>query len=246
MPIDLQLPKKPGLFITGTDIGVGKTVVAGAIAAILTEQGINVGVFKPIATGCHRAWGGLTSYDTDFLAECASSNLSVSVITPVAYLTTACPAICAAREKSPVDFAKIADAYKQICSESDVIIVEGNGGVRVPLTVEFDMLDLAVEFGLATVIVARPVPGTINHTLMTIDCVRAANLKIAGVVINGYNGPEASLAEHTAGEVIAHYSGINILCEVPFDDTTDIKGPCLGEMIVHAMSEADWKTSAQI
>jgi dethiobiotin synthetase len=246
MPIDLQLPEKPGLFITGTDIGIGKTTIAGAIAAILTKQGINVGIFKPIATGCRRAWGGLTSYDTEFLAECASSNLPASVITPVAYLTGACPVICAAQEKKPVDFAKIADAYKQICSESDFIIVEGNGGVRVPLTPEFDMLDLAVEFNLPAIIVARTNLGTINHTLMTIDCIRAVDLKIAGVVINGYNGPKASLAEHTAADIIEHYSGTNILCEVPYDDTTDIERPYLGEMIVHAMSETDWKKAAQM
>jgi dethiobiotin synthetase len=97
MPIDLKLPKKAGLFITGADTGVGKTVVAGAIARILADKGHKVGVFKPIATGCRRDWEGLVSYDTEFLANCANSNLSLSTITPVGYLTPAAPLVSAAQ-----------------------------------------------------------------------------------------------------------------------------------------------------
>ncbi|MHC4665565.1 MAG: dethiobiotin synthase [Planctomycetota bacterium] len=246
MPIDLKLPKKAGLFITGTDTGVGKTVVAGAIARILTDKGRKVGVFKPIATGCRRDWEGLVSYDTEFLANCANSNLSLPTITPAGYVTAAAPLVSAANEGRPIDFAGIANAYRQVCEDNDIVIVEGIGGARVPLAEEFDVLDLAVEFGLPVVVVSRPNLGTINHTLMTIDCVRAARLKIAGVVINGYDATKATVAEDTAGQVVAQCSGIGILAVVPFDETVSIEQPSLGETIVSSLLNCDWAKLAQI
>ena len=245
MPINLNLPKKPGLFITATDTAAGKTVIAGAIARILADKGLKVGVFKPIATGCHRTWEGLVSYETEFLANCANSDLPLSTITPTGFLTPAAPIVSAAQEQNPIDFNKIAAAYKNISDNSDIVIVEGIGGVRVPLTLKFDLLDLAVEFGLPVVIVARPNLGTINHTLMTIDCVRAAELKIAGVVINGYDATKAAVAEDTAEQVITQCSGVNVLSVVPFDETVDIEEPNLGEMIVPSLMDCDWAKLAQ-
>ena len=245
MPINLNLPKKPGLFITGTDIGVGKTVIAGAIAKILTDKGLKVGVFKPIATGCHRAWEGLVSYDTEFLATCANSDSPLSTITPAGFVTAAAPIVSAAREGTPIDFNKIAVAYKSICQTCDTIIVEGIGGVRVPLTTEFDLLDLAVEFDLPMVIIARSNRGIINHTLMTVDCVRATELKIAGVVINCYDATEATSAENTAEQVIAHCAGVNILAVVPFDETVSIQEQDLGEFILDSLAGCDWANLAR-
>jgi len=240
MPINLNLPEKAGLFITGTDTGVGKTLIAGAVARILTDKGLKVGVFKPIATGCRRSWDGFVGSDTEFLAHCANSDLSLSTITPVGYPTPAAPIVSAACDGPAIDFNRIAAAYRDICQNSDIVIVEGIGGVRVPLTAEFDLLDLAVEFALPVVIVARPNLGTINHTLMTIDCVRAAKLKIAGVVINNYNATESTVAEDTAPEVIAKCGGVNVLSVVPFDETVNIEEPNLGEFIIGSLTDCDW------
>jgi dethiobiotin synthetase len=244
MPINLNLPKKAGLFVTGTDTGVGKTLIAGAIAKILADKGRSVGVFKPIATGCKRTWDGLISDDTDFLSWCANSNLSLSTITPIGYRTPAAPLVSAALAGTAIDFDRIAAAYKDICQNSDIVIIEGIGGVRVPLTEQFDLLDLAAEFALPAVIVARPNLGTINHTLMTIDCVRAAKLKIAGVVINGYNAVESTPAEDTAAETISKCSDADILAVVPFDATVDIQKPNLGKFIIASLIGCDWENLA--
>ncbi len=245
MPINLNLPKKNGLFIAGTGPGVGKTLVAGAIAKILTDDGKKVGVFKPIATGCNRHWEGMVSCDTEFLANCANSDLSFSTITPVGYITPAAPIVGAVQERNPIDFDSIAAAYKDICENSDVVIVEGIGGVRMPLTAEFDLLDLAVEFSLPVVIISRLGPGTVNHVLMTIDCIRAAKLKIVGIVLNGYNAAEATVAEETSGMIIAQCSGVNVLCDVPFDETADIESQSLGEVIVPSLINCDWAELAR-
>lgn len=246
MPIDLGLPKKNGLFIAGTAVSVGKTLIAGAIAKILTDKGLKVGVFKPIATGCNRDWEGLISIDTEFLAACANSDLSLTTITPVGYVTPAAPIIGAAQEKRPIDFDGIAAAYKQICENTDIVIIEGIGGVRTPLTMEFDLLDLAVEFALPVVIVSRLGQGTINHTLMTIDCIRAAQLKIAGIVLNGYNALEETIVYENAGTVIAQCSDVNILCTVPFDETVNIENQNTGEMIVPSMLDCDWAKLSRV
>ncbi len=246
MPINLNLPKKAGLFVTGTDTGVGKTLIAGAIAKILVDKGHRVGVFKPIATGCERSWDGFVGGDSWFLARCANSNLSLSTITPLGYRTPAAPIVSAARESRPIDFDRIAAAYKEICMDSDIVIVEGIGGVRVPLTDQFDLMDLAVEFALPVVIVSRPTLGTINHTLMTIDCVRAAKLKIAGIIVNGYNAAESTVAEDTAPEIIAQHSGEEVLAVVPFDETVCIEKPNLGETIVASLAGCDWEKLASI
>jgi dethiobiotin synthetase len=246
MKLNLNLPKVNGLFITGTDTSVGKTLVAGAIARILTDSGLKVGVFKPIATGCRRDWDGIVSEDTEFLASCARSNLPLSDITPAGYLTPAAPIVSAAHEKRPIDFSKIAKSYGHVCSESDFVIVEGIGGVRVPLTPESDVLDLASEFAMPLIIVARSDLGTINHTLMTIDCVRAAGLNLAGVVINGFDATKAGVAEDTAEQVITHCGSVSILAVVPFDESVDIKEAGLGEAVILSLEDCDWAKLGQI
>jgi len=245
MPLNLNLPKKDGLFITATDTGVGKTLIAGCIAKILTEKDLKVGVFKPIATGCRRNWEGMISSDTEFLANCANSDLSLSTITPVGYQTPAAPIVSAACDGTPINFEAIATAYNEICQHTDLVIVEGIGGVRVPLTPEFDLLDLAVELDLAVVIVTRPNLGTINHTLMTIDCIRAAKLKIAGVIINGYDATEATAAEETAEQIISQCGGVKVLAVVPSDETVDIEASNPGEMTLEILDEYDWAKLAQ-
>ena len=105
---------------------------------------------------------------------------------------------------------------------------------------EYDLLDMAVEFGLAVVIVVRSSRGMVNHTLTTIDCVRSAGLKVAGAIINGYNAAESTVAEETAEEVIRRCGGVDVLCVVPFDETVDIEESSLGEFIVCSLADCDW------
>ncbi|MHC4264940.1 MAG: dethiobiotin synthase, partial [Planctomycetota bacterium] len=162
--MDLNLREKPGLFVLGTDAGVGKSIIAGAIAKILSEKKKEVGVFKPIATGCKRNWEGVVGHDTKFLAWCANSDLTLSTITPEGYVEDGVPLSAAVQERRTIDFEKISIAYNEICESCDVVIVEGVGGTRVPLTNEFDLLDLATEFHLPVILTTRHNPNMINHT----------------------------------------------------------------------------------
>lgn len=225
-----------GLFITGTDTGVGKTVIAGGLCQVLREMGRRVGVMKPIATGCEqRDRGRLVNEDAEFLAHCADTPRNLDDVNPVRYAEPLAPAVAAQRSKTPIDFDAIGTAYDRICADCDVVIVEGVGGWMVPIEKKVMLSDLAVAFGLPVVIVARAELGTINHTLLTVDAVRRSGLTIAGVVLNHYQPDHATVAEETNPEVIAKHTGLDLPVIVPFDKTVDIKRGSIGEDVLYPL-----------
>ena len=244
MTCALDLPKARGLFVAGTDTEVGKTLVAGGIARVLVEQGIKVGVFKPIATGCRRQREGLVSSDAEFLAYCADSDQSLSVINPVSYTISAAPVVCEPREHHTVDFDAIASAYSHLVRNSAFVLIEGIGGVRVPLSAGFDELDLMRAFGLSVVVVTRPNLGTINHTLLTLDAIRRAGLNVAGLVINGYRPARASIAEETAREVLAEWGQTQVLAVVGHDANSDVEAGRIGRTVITTLQQCDWASLA--
>ncbi|MHC5116697.1 MAG: ATP-dependent dethiobiotin synthetase BioD, partial [Planctomycetota bacterium] len=200
----------------------------GGIAAVLRQQGLKVGVFKPIASGCRDA-GILISDDTEFLALCANADYSLSVITPVTYKTPAAPVTCVQIEGRAIDYEEIVAAYSYLCDNTDVVLVEGIGGVLVPLDAEHTVLDLAVEFNLPT-----------------IDAVRNAGLPVAGLVISGYNAFEADIAEETAPDVICGFSCTNLLSIVPFDEESSVEEGRLDEGTIETLGFCDWKALSEL
>jgi len=244
--LNLNLPKKNGLFITGTDTGVGKSLISGGIAAVLRGQGLKVGVFKPIASGCRHDREGLVSDDTEFLALCADADYPLSVITPVVYKTPAAPVTCAAVEGYPVDFEAIATAYRYLCETCDVVLVEGIGGAMVPITETETILDLAVAFDLPTVIVARPNLGTINHSLLTIEAVRNAGLPVAGLVVSGYNAETADVPQETSPQIICDFSNTTLLSIVSYDEDSSVEEGRLGKRVIQSLQSCDWGSLSRL
>lgn len=135
----------PSLFVTGTDTGVGKTVIAGAIAQFLHRQGLRVAVCKPIATGCVHRREGLVSEDAEFLAHCADARHPLDLICPQCFAEPLAPAIAAERAGQPIDWEAIGRAMHLMSGDSDVMVVEGIGGILVPLDKHYSVLDLAAE-----------------------------------------------------------------------------------------------------
>src|SRR5256885_6375340 len=121
----LAAPKIPGLLITGTDTGIGKTIIAGAIAAWFRRQGARVGVLKPMASGCVRRREGLVSEDAEFLAHCADSSHPLDVIAPIRFAEPLAPAVAAERLKETIDWTPVQRSLAAIARDSDVIVVEG-------------------------------------------------------------------------------------------------------------------------
>lgn len=225
-----------GVFITGTDTEVGKTVIAGALAMLLREQGLRVGVFKPVATGCRRDVRlGLVSEDAEFLAHCADTDATLEQVNPVRYAGELAPMVAADHTKRPIDWDAIQRQWTFQQSRHDFVVVEGAGGLLVPVDKKLNMADLAQDWQLPLVLVARPGLGTINHTLLSIEAIRRRKLKLAGVVINGYRPASATLAEETNPEVIARLARMDIPVIVPFDPRTDVRQGVVGEAVLHAL-----------
>ncbi|MBM4104399.1 MAG: dethiobiotin synthase [Planctomycetes bacterium] len=239
---DCHFQKAKGLFITGTDTGVGKTLICGGIAQILLKQRLKVGVFKPVATGCVFEMGEWVSEDAKFLKMCAELEEPLSVITPVCYEIPAAPLVCVRAEKRPIDFEQISAMYNYLAKACDVVLVEGIGGALVPLDEQTMIVDLAAKMKLPTVIVAREKLGTINHTLLTIQAVRNAGLHVAGVVINGHIYPTLGIAEETSPKIIAELGDTKILATVGRDDQSSVEDLRLGQMIIAGLVECDWKS----
>jgi dethiobiotin synthetase len=225
---------KRGLFITATDTAVGKTVVTGAIAAVLRSRGVNVGVMKPIASGCVHRREGLVSEDGEFLAQVADADGPLDEITPIRLVEPLAPTVAAKRAGTPIDLDLVRRAWQRLRDAHDVMLVEGIGGILCPITPDLFVADLAKELGLPILIIARPNLGTINHTAMTVEVARARGLRIAGIVLNRYHTDTTDLAEFTNPDEIARITRVPVTV-VPDDPTTDISTATLGEDVLAAV-----------
>ena len=199
-----------GLFITGTDTGVGKTVVACGLAAWCRAQGLDVGVMKPVATGGRwvrqRGAARLVSDDAVRLARAARATDDWALINPVCFEEPLAPWTAARRLHTAIRLKRVHEAYRILAARHDVLIVEGVGGLLVPLTARVTIADVAKRMGLPLLVVARPGLGTLNHTLLTLQCLRQLKLPCAGVVVNhglpASRQPMARLAERTNHEIL--------------------------------------------
>jgi len=203
-----------GIFITGTDTGVGKTFVAAGLAAALREQGINVGVMKPAETGCRLRKGVLIPQDALKLIKAGGVDDPLDLVNPYRFSAPLAPAIAAGREGKKVEIRKIVSAYRTLAGKHAYMLVEGAGGIMVPLTGKHQYLDLASLLNLPVLVVARPGLGTINHTLLTIMALRSQRLRVAGIVINHLSKQRPGLAERTGPRVIERLSGVPIIGHV--------------------------------
>lgn len=228
----------PGLLVTGTDTDIGKTLIAGAIAACLRGKRQRVGVLKPAASGCVRRREGLVSEDAEFLAVCADANQPLDIIAPQRFQEPLAPAIAAQRAGVELDWASIQRSIDMTSRTNDVLVVEGVGGIMVPMDAKHTMLDVAVWLGLPAVVVARPALGTINHTLLTVEALRCADVKVAGVVINRYPPETPGAAEETNPRAIEKYGKVPVLCIVP-----DVKSEITSKVpddVLAAVAMVDW------
>jgi dethiobiotin synthetase len=236
----------PGVFVTGTDVGVGKTTIAGGLATLWRSAGRRVGVFKPISTGCTwRVRLGLVSDDVECLAYCSGSDLPLDTINPIRYRHAVDPIVAAQHAKRPIDFEAIRRAYEQVCYKADVIVIEGWGGLLSPIAIGRTVADLAVEFGLGVLIISHADLGAAGQVMLSIEAVRARGLAVAGVVLNGYNPQSPSLAEESNPATIAECARIAPPTVVPIDPENDVKAGRIGPKVIDALSRLHLKLAAR-
>ncbi len=187
-----------GLFVTGTDTGVGKTVVGCALLAALSDNGLRTVAMKPVASGCHRSSAGLRNEDAEALQAVAAVKVPYEQVNPVALEPAVAPHLAAAQAGVEVDVPALAQAARRLEADADLLLVEGAGGWRVPLGATTGFADLAVDLGYPVVLVVAIRLGCINHALLTAEAVRRDGLVLAGWVANVLDPDEPLQQEQIA------------------------------------------------
>ena len=201
-----------GLFITGTDTGVGKTIVTGVLIAALLERGLRVGVMKPVESG-------LPLEDALFLSKIAG--IPLESVNQYALTQPLAPALAAEADSVRIDLDHIQRCYQDQLSRYDIVLVEGAGGLHVPLTDTLTMHDLAIALGLPILVVARNILGTINHTSLTVTVAQQKS-KVAGVILNN-TSPTPDQAARSNPESLRRWVKADFLGELPYLPSLEIQ-----------------------
>lgn len=171
-----------GCFITGTDTGVGKTLVTAALALCLKQRGVAVGVMKPIETG-YRIEGAVES-DAVRLRAAAGMTEPVEAMSPYRFPDPLAPLDAARRAGIAIRAVTIIAAFHALTARYPVMLIEGAGGVRAPISEKADMRDLIEQLGLPVIVVGRTAIGSINHVLLTVEALARRRIAIAAIVLN--------------------------------------------------------------
>jgi len=200
----------PGFFVTGTDTGVGKTVACCGLVRALRARGLDVAGMKPVETGV----GPDGPLDAAALRAAAGDLDDPEDVCPQRFALPAAPQVAAEAEGRTVDLGAVEDAFQRLAARHAAVLVEGAGGLRVPLVAGVDMGHLAARLGLPLVVVARAALGTINHTLLTLDVAEGRGLDVAGVVIS-HSGGRLSDADEANLGILRAGLGSRLLGEIP-------------------------------
>jgi len=211
-----------GVLITGTDTGVGKTFVASGLAALLRDFGYRVGVMKPAETGCAERDGELFAEDAARLKDASGCDVPLEKICPYQLREPLAPSIAAERAGVKIDIDHLLAVYNEISAKHDMTLVEGAGGLMVPLLPSFTYADLARVVKLPLIVVAANKLGVINHLLLTLEHASCKGLRVLGYVLNQIDGP-LSLAAETNREVLVNLSAAPCLADLPFVQNMEAK-----------------------
>jgi dethiobiotin synthetase len=209
-----------GLFITGTDTGVGKTFVGCGLAVLLRDLGYKVGVMKPAETGCREKNGKLSPDDAARLKEASGCEFPLEKICPYALREPLAPSVAAEREGARIDINRLIELYGDISSAHDMTLVEGAGGLMVPLLASYTYADFARVLKLPMLVVAANRLGVINHLLLTVEHASCKGLRVLGYVLNQIER-ELTPAAETNREALVSLTGIPCAGEFPYFDETE-------------------------
>jgi dethiobiotin synthetase len=209
-----------GCFITGTDTGVGKTIVTAALAACLKQRGIGVGVMKPIETGVPP--GGSLLSDAERLRDAAGVDDPVDLLTPYRFSAPLAPLAAARQAGVSIKLDHIVDSFLTLAARHPFMLVEGLGGVLVPIATQADVRDLIIELNLPVLVVGRVSLGGVNHALLTLEALQHKKIPTLGIILNQPAGKpgssETSAQEASTLALINELSGTLVLGPLPYDE----------------------------
>jgi dethiobiotin synthetase len=215
-----------GLFITATDTGVGKTEVACALVSGARAAGLDVGAMKP-------AQSGLTpgeASDADLLREAAGGADPLELVCPYQFVPPLAPGVAARLGGVEISLPRLVDMARALAARHAALVVEGAGGLLVPLTPDGTYADLAVALGLPVLVVARAGLGTVNHTALTLEALRARRLEVAGVVLNRTAPDDDPSVPYNATE-IERLTGVRVLATLPYLRDIAARAPFLRSVL---------------
>jgi len=221
--------KRNGIFITGTDTEVGKTVATAALGLLLQEKGYDVGVMKPMQCG---------GRDTHFLMKTLNIKDDMTDVNPYFSKEALAPNLAFKRKDVRIDFNKIKETFGKLQARHDIVLVEGSGGISAPLTDKYFVYDLIKELGCDVIIVARLGLGTINHTLLTLNQAVDAGLNVKGVLFNEARKRTHGVSEKTNPAAISHFGAVSILGTLPHFislNKNEILSKCRSEVNVNSL-----------
>jgi dethiobiotin synthetase len=218
------------VFITGTDTEIGKTTIASGLAWLLRKNGIKVGVMKPFATSSDVYSNSYRSHDTASLAKAADIKEPDHRLNPVFIQLPASPLMAAEILHKTVDMKMVTKEFGILKKKYDFTVVEGIGGVMVPITKKVSLLDVMKRMKLPTIIVSSPKLGSINHTILTINACKANKIPILGIIFNQMP-MDPSIVESMTPNYIERLTDTNTICVIPFMDDCNFKeiGTYLGK-----------------
>ena len=208
-----------GVLITGTDTGVGKTLVGCGLAAVLSAQGKMVGVMKPCETGCVVREGDLYPDDAARLAAFARTTLALDRVCPYRFAPPVAPSVAAAMSGTAIEPERLVTVYHAIAAQSDFVIVEGAGGLLVPLVGRYTFADLAQDLGLPLLVVVGSKLGALNHTMLTLRYAQMQAIPLVGYIVN-HPARGADDATQTNVQTLAQLTDIPCLGVLPFTPLT--------------------------
>jgi len=211
---------RSGVFVTGTDTGVGKTLAACALIHALRNSGVDVVPMKPIAAGAVEHGGGWANDDTLALLQAAGcGDALLCEVTPVLLREALAPHLAARHEQRTLALAPILLAYRQLAARAPFVVVEGVGGFRVPLGEKLDTVDLAQALDLPVVLVVGLRLGCLNHALLTAECIDRAGLRLAGWIANAIDPAMAAADENVTA--LEERLGAPLLGRLPYRTNPD-------------------------
>jgi dethiobiotin synthetase len=193
--------RKKCIFVTGTDTGVGKTIVAAGLVRLARRSGSRALAVKPVETGCSVRDGMLYPEDGVFLRNAAQNDISLDECVPFRFSLAASPARAAAAARSNLHISDLEEHVRAVAEDADLTVVEGAGGLMVPIQGDVMMIDLLERLGSPAVIVAKTKLGTVNHTLLSLNALRQRQIETAGIVLSCSSDDPGPEEEFTPGDI---------------------------------------------
>lgn len=210
-----------GFFITGTDTGVGKSIVSAALIGALRSMGHDACGMKPVESGCEGS-----AVDGQMLRDASGIDEPMGLITPFTFKAPLAPLSAARLEGRTVDKEMILGAARELASRHEALVVEGVGGFLVPLADDgYLVRDLALDLALPVIVVSTPFLGTVNHTLLTVEAVRGAGLEMAGVVFCQNTDTDDKITAESSRSLVEEFTGMPLLGALPY-----MKGVHIGDI----------------